>query len=217
MGLLAFALVTALLIQRAYLQGAVLSSTDEALDQEIEELRQLSGGVDPVTGEPFADDLRSMFDTYFERNVPLSGEIVITFIEGRPYKAGPRRPVPTELMDHWAVLPAPERGDEITEFGPLRYAAVPLIDDQGEAGGVFVAAFYMQERRQAVDDTIRITALVLGSIFVLASVVAWIAAGDVLRPVRLVTNAARNITETDLSPLRSRWRRPGTIGRASGS
>lgn len=198
-GLLAFALVAALLIQRAYLQGAVLTSTDEALNQEVEELRQLAGGINPATGEPFAGNLEAIFDTYFERNVPLSGEIVVTFVAGEPYKAGPRRPVPTELLDRWAAVDSPLRDEALTELGPLRYVAVPLLDDEDGPGGVFVAAFYMQERQATVDSTIRITALVLGSIFVLASVVAWIAAGDVLRPVRLVTDAARSISESDLT------------------
>lgn len=197
--MLAFALVAALLIQRAYLQGAVVSTTDEALDQEIEELRQLAGGINPGTGELFAGDLEAIFDTYFERNVPLSGEIVVTFVGGEPYKAGPRRPVPTELLDRWAAVTSPQRDETLTELGPLRWVAVPLLDDQEGAGGVFVAAFYMQERQATVDSTIRITALVLGSIFILASVVAWIAAGDVLRPVRLVTDAARTISESDLT------------------
>ncbi|HEX6945923.1 MAG TPA: HAMP domain-containing sensor histidine kinase [Acidimicrobiia bacterium] len=199
MGLLAFALVTALLIQRAYLGGAVRNNADEALDQEVEELRQIAAGPNPATGEAFGGDVQAIFETFFARYAPLSGEFVVTFVDGRPYKVAPSRPVPTELVDRWATLTQPERDAVNTGNGPLRYVAVPMFDETGEAGGVFVAAFYMQERQQPVDDTIRITALVLGSIFVLASVVAWIAAGDVLRPVRLVTDTARSITQSDLS------------------
>lgn len=199
MGLLAFALVAALLIQRAYLHGEVLTSTDEALDQEVEELRQLAGGINPETGELFAGNLQAIFNTYFERNVPLTGEIVIAFVDGEPYRASPRRLVPADLMDRWATTATPTRDEAATELGPLRYVAVPVKGEDGAPGGVFVAGFFLHERQQAVDDTIRITALVLGSIFVLASVVAWIAAGDVLRPVRLVTDTALTISESDLS------------------
>lgn len=147
----------------------------------------------------FAGDLEAIFDTYFERNVPLSGEIIITFVDGRGYRADPRRPIPQELVDRWSRLTVTDRDVVPTPNGPLRFVAVPLVDETGDAGGVFVAGFYMQERQQVVDDMIRITSVVLGSIFVLASVVAWIAAGDVLRPVRLVSETALNISESDLS------------------
>lgn len=199
MGLLAFALVTALLIQRAYLGAAVRNSVDEAMDQEVEELRQIAATVDPATGEPYAADIRALFDAFYSRYVPLTGEFVVTFIDGVGYKVAPSRPVPMDLAERWAGVTGPERDAATTEFGPIRWVAVPLLEEEGRPGGVFVAAYYMAERSQPVDDAIRITALVLGSIFVLASVVAWIAAGDILRPVRLVTDTARSITESDLS------------------
>lgn len=199
-GLLAFALAAALLIQRSYLLGQVISDADAALDQESEELRSLAGGINPETGEEFAGNVEAIFDVYFDRNVPLAGEIVVTFIDGSPHRAGPRNlPIPAELIDPWAAVQTPMRDQVETESGPLRYVAVPLLDENGAPGGVFVAGFYLAERQAAANSMIRAAAIVLGSIFVLASVVAWIAAGDVLRPVRLVTDAARSISETDLS------------------
>lgn len=198
--LLAVAMVAAVLIQRTYLLGQVVTNTDQALDQEVAELRQLAGGNDPNTGEPFAGNIRAIFDTYFERNVPLAGEVVVTFVGGEPYKSGITGPMfeGTDLMEHWAGLTEPERDQVDTEAGPIRYLALPLVDEDS-TGGVFVAAFFLREQLSDVDGAFRVGALVLGSIFVLASVVAWVAAGDVLRPVRLVTETARNIEETDLS------------------
>jgi two-component system, OmpR family, sensor kinase len=198
--LLAVALAAALFIQRTYLLGQVVADTDAALDQEVEELRQLAGGIDPATGEPFAGDVRAIFDTYFERNVPLESELVLTFVGGSPYKAGPTGAefASEELMVTWAAVESPVRDEADTARGSFRYVAVPLVDGD-EAGGVLVAGFFMKERLATVDASFRVGALVLGSIFVLASVVAWIAAGDVLRPVRLLTDTARNISQSDLT------------------
>lgn len=199
-GLLAFAMVATLLIQRSYLQGQMVANTEEAIDQEVEELRQLAAGIDPATGEAFAGDLPAIFDTYFDRNVPLAGEIVATFVEGEPFQAGPGRvSVSPELIDTWASVQEPLRDVVDTEDGPLRFVAVPLLGENDAPSGVFVAGFYMADREATVDATLRVGGLVLGSIFILASVVAWVAAGDVLRPVRLVTDTARSISESDLT------------------
>lgn len=198
--LLAVALTTALLIQRAYLRQQVVSSTDLALDQEIGELRQLAGGIDPDTGEDFAGDLEAIFDTYFERNVPLAGEAVVTIIDGDAYKLGiiGTEFQGTALMEHWMELKLPERDQVDSELGPVRYLAIPMADGD-QVGGVFVAAFLLQDELDRVDEITRVAGLVLGSIFLLASVVAWIAAGEVLRPLRLLDEMARSIGESDLS------------------
>jgi signal transduction histidine kinase len=198
--LLAVALTTALLIQRAYLRQQVVSSTDLALDQEIGELRQLAGGIDPDTGEDFAGDLEAIFDTYFERNVPLAGEAVVTIIDGDAYKLGiiGTEFQGTALMEHWRELTLPERDQVDSELGPVRYLAIPMADGD-QVGGVFVAAFLLQDELDRVDEITRVAGLVLGSIFLLASVVAWIAAGEVLRPLRLLDEMARSIGESDLS------------------
>jgi len=198
--LLAVALVPALLIQRSFLLDQVVSGADQALDQEVSELRQLAGGVDPETGEPFAGDVAAIFDTYLERNVPLSDEAVVTIVSGVPYKsdlAGASFQG-TDLLERWASLQVPERDQVDTDAGPIRYLAITLASDDA-VGGVFVVAIALEEQLANVDGVIRVGALVLGSILLISTAVAWIAAGEVLRPLRLLSETARSITETDLS------------------
>jgi signal transduction histidine kinase len=198
--LLAVALVPALLIQRSFLLDQVVSGADQALDQEVSELRQLAGGVDPETGEPFAGDVAAIFDTYLERNVPLSDEAVVTIVAGVPYKSDLAGATfqGTDLLGHWASLQAPERDQVDTDSGPIRYLAITLASDNA-VGGVFVVAIALEEQLANVDGVIRVGALVLGSILLISTAVAWIAAGEVLRPLRLLSETARSITETDLS------------------
>jgi len=198
--LLAVAIVPALLIQRSFILDEVVSQADQALDQEVSELRQLAGGVDPETGELFAGDVAGIFDTYLDRNVPLSDESVITIVGGVPYKSDVSGAAfqGTELLEHWSSLQAPERDQVETDLGPVRYLAVPLASGD-DVGGVFVVAIALEQQLAFVDGILRVGGLVLGSILLISSAVAWIAAGEVLRPLRLLSETARSISESDLS------------------
>ena len=198
--LLAVAIVPALLIQRSFMLDEVVTQADQALDQEVSELRQLAGGIDPDTGEPFAGDVTAIFDTYLDRNVPLSDESVITIVGGAPYKSDVSGAAfrGSELMERWSALQAPERAQVDTNRGPVRYLAVPLASGES-VGGVFVAVITLGEQLAVVDGVMRVGGLVLGSILLISSAVAWIAAGEVLRPLRLLSETARSISESDLS------------------
>ena len=198
--LLAVALVAALLLQRALLLRQASVDADLALDQEVSELRQLAGGVDPATGEPFAGDVEAIFDVFLSRNVPLEGEGVVTLIDGLPYKtdvAGAEL-VGTDIAVRWAQITVPTRDEVQTERGALRYLAVPL-ELNGDVLGVFVVSIFMESRLESIDDVVRLGALVYGTIFIVASTLAWVAAGGVLRPLRELRDTAAGISDSDLS------------------
>lgn len=198
--LLAVALVAALLLQRALLLRQASVDADLALDQEVSELRQLAGGVDPATGDPFAGDVEAIFDVFLSRNVPLEGEGVVTIVDGLPYKTDVTGAelVAMGLVEQWVDVTEPTRDELQTERGPLRYLAVPLeLGD--ERLGVFVVVILMESRLESIDDVVRLGALVYGTIFVVASTLAWMAAGGVLRPLRELRDAAAGISDSDLT------------------
>jgi signal transduction histidine kinase len=200
-GLLGIALVAALVLQRSLLLAQVSSEVDEAIDQEVGELRQLASGNNPETGEPFGGDAAAIFDTFLTRNVGIRGEAIVTFVNGSVYNfdipgAGLAR---SELVEEWSLITEPTRKEVQLEGIPtIRYLAVP-VTYQGNQVGTFVTAVDLGDRLDRVNEVIRLGALVYGSIFLLASAVAWVAAGGVLRPLRLLTDTARSITESDLS------------------
>ena len=198
--LLAVALVAALLLQRALLLRQASVDADLALDQEVSELRQLAGGVDPATGEPFAGDVEAIFDVFLSRNVPLEGEGVVTLVDGLPYKTDVTgaQLVGSDVAAQWARVSQPTRDEVQTERGGLRYLAVPLELD-GEVHGVFVVSIFMESRLESIDDVVRLGALVYGTIFIVASTLAWVAAGGVLRPLRELRDTAAGISDSDLS------------------
>lgn len=198
--LLAASLVAALLIQRAFLLDRVVTDADAALDQEVEELDRLAGGTDPSTGEPFAGDIVAIFDVFLRRNVGVDGEGVVTYVGGEPGPAD----IPGSrfrnagLFDPWASTTQPVRDQIDSPQGPVRFVAVPM-SAQGETAGVFVVAVALQERLDRVDAAVRLAALVHGTIFLVASLVAWLAAGQVLRPLLDLRRATESISESDLT------------------
>jgi signal transduction histidine kinase len=122
-------------------------------------------------------------------------------VDGRPYKvtAGPYRfGEDLDLARRWAGLTDTERGEVSTSAGPMRYLAVPLADGS-RTRGVFVVANFLREEREEIDRTTQAGAVVYGSVLAVAVVLAWLIAGRVLRPVRLMAETARKLTEADLS------------------
>lgn len=199
--LLGVSLIAALFLQRTFLLAQAESDAELALDQEVDELEQLVGGVDPATGEPFGGDISAIFDTFLSRNVPLEGEGLLTYVDGSIYKTDVTgaRIAGTTTAETWASIGESERGQfEDPELGEIRYLAVPLVGSEEESG-VFVVSILMKNRFASVDDAIRLGAIVYGSIFLLASALAWVAAGRILRPLTDLTETAMSISETDLS------------------
>lgn len=191
-----------LLVQRSVLQQRLESEITGRLDQERAELEALAAdGRDPATGEPFHGDVEAIFATFLSRNVTESGEAFITYIDGEPHR---RTPFPRgveefpAMYDEWPDLTEGRRGEVDTEYGPLRYLAVTIGSDDGPRG-VFVVANFMEEERQRIDDDIRVQALVVGSVLVVALGIAWFTAGRLLRPLRDVTDTARTLSHSDLS------------------
>ncbi|MBA2337497.1 MAG: HAMP domain-containing histidine kinase [Acidimicrobiia bacterium] len=198
--LLAIALVGTFIVQRSYLIDREHASIDGALDQEVGEFTQLASGIDPATGEPFGTDLAALFDTFLTRNVAHPDEAVVTILDGTPYKADilGASLAAAPIVDEWVNVTEPVRGDTASAPGPIRYLAIPMLFG-GEVRGVFVVAILKADRLEAVDEAVRIGALVAGSIFLLASGVAWFAAGAILKPLRSLRETAQSITDTDLT------------------
>ena len=180
------------------------SRVEESLVQEVQEFRSLAGGVDPRTGQPFGPTLRPLFDLYLQRNVPGDGEELLTFSRGEfyrerdfaesEYRLNSRR----DLVRRWSRLSEPESGDLETPAGPVEYLAVPVSSSAGRRGSFVVANFTGGERDE-IEDTIRTASIVGAVVLLIGSVVAFLAAGRVLAPLRELTDTARSIEESDLT------------------
>ncbi len=185
---------------RQILTTQLAADIDAALAQEVEEVRRLAGGVDPGTGKPFGGDAAAIFDTFFLRSVPGEYEALYAIVDGQPYK---RTVAPISLFDNpavvstWQAATAPVWGRTETGAGPVRWLAVPLGTGERQAG-VFAAAFYEAARRGQIDQAVQVMLAVSAAVILLASFLAWGAAGRAIAPLRALTATARGIGGRDL-------------------
>jgi signal transduction histidine kinase len=202
-GLLAVATLLAVFIAREALERRLDQRIDEALVQESRELRQLAVGNDPETGERFGGNAARIFEVFLERNVPSRNEAFITFVDGelflRSAQVVPfRLDQDPELTARWSALTEGDRGAVATPAGSVEYLAVPLVGRES-VRGVFVAAIFRDRESGEVSDALRVAAGVGLGMLLIGSVLAWLLADRVLRPVKAVTEAARSISGGDLS------------------
>ena len=210
--LLALSTVISLVLVRQILHARLNEEIDQQMIQEIGEFRRLVGGSNPKTGRPFGTDVRAIFDVYFTRNVPDEGEVVLSYVQGRRYKAVRAGEFPYPVDELFGALAGmigsgtTRRGQVATSAGGARYVAVP-VRAGGQARGTFVVANFPRNEQGEVDDAVKVAGTVAAAVFLLALGLAWVAAGRVLAPLRLLRDAARSITESDLRrriPVRGR-------------
>lgn len=180
---------------------------DKALTQEIEELRTFAEqGIDPESGEPFADVGRLLV-VALQRNIPDERQTFLTLIDGE-VGAPPRRlgrvPLENSELIIEQVRSLSRESDDISgsvQVGDfdVRYAAVPIsIADQSEVGA-YVVGYDIGGERAEVNDSSRTFAYVALGALLLVGLVGWVVAGRLLRPIRTLHQTAQRISDTDLA------------------
>jgi two-component system, OmpR family, sensor kinase len=201
--LLIFSTVVGTVVLREVLLARAGERVDDALGQETQEFRRLAvDGRDPRTGEPFGNDVRAIFDVFLSRNVPAEGEAFYGYVGGDLYRRTLARslaPVRLREIDALSRTSTSRRGElELNDGTRFRYVAVP-VETGGRARGVFAVAIDLSGELDEVNDALQIAAGVNIGVLLLASLLAWVIAGRVLAPLRLLRDTARSITESDLT------------------
>lgn len=196
--------VVSLVVIRQILIVLNEEQTRKSLVQEVEEFRRLVKGRNPYTGQPFRNDIATIFDVFLARNVPNHNEALITLLNGRLYKSSPTS-LPasinpdSEMINYWAKLNQPKFIKKETPAGTFLYLAEPIVTTQGR--GVFVVLNTDIYEREEVNLTIAVVGIVeaIMAAIALTSSVAWLATGRILTRLRLLTETARSISESDLT------------------
>jgi two-component system, OmpR family, sensor kinase len=201
--LLLFSTVVSIVVLREVLLARAGERVDDALVQEVEEFRRLAeDGRNPRTGDPFGNDLRAIFDVFLDRNVPAQREAFYTYVDGDlhlpAFGPGLRRQRITEI-DELALARGVRRGEaELGDGERIRYLVAPVQTD-GQSRGVFAVAIDLGAEIDEVNDALRIAAGVSVGVLILASMLAWVVAGRVLAPLRVLRDTTRSIGESDLT------------------
>jgi two-component system, OmpR family, sensor kinase len=209
--LLALWAVASLVLFNNALVQRLDSRVDEELAEEINDFGRLAGDQRPQSGRFTEAGLQRLFDTMLARNIVGDGESVLTFTGGRVYRATAvgqellrSRP---DLGERWEALRRADDGEVSAGELRFRYRARPVAGAAHMAGVIVVMSSVGREHRE-IDDAVRVTGVMKFAVLVVAALLAWLLAQRLLAPVRKLTEAARNATESDLTQ-----RIPTTSGR----
>jgi two-component system OmpR family sensor kinase len=169
------------------------------LQHEVDEFNAL-----PATASGVQGAVRAKLRAATARAVPESEIVLIGLLDGRVYDVSGGAPaaalaLSTADLTRLASTRAPTRGTVRIAGNSALYIALPVTAAGDRQQGTFVAAVMTGPERAAVWRVTRLQLEVGAGALLLASLLAWLAAGRVLRPIRATTELARSITDTDLS------------------
>lgn len=177
-------------------------TTDE-VNQELAEFRRLQGGVDPVTGEPFTD-ARSLLELYLRRNVPPSGEMLVTYVDGNLFEWTRHQNATRLLADvsyQNTVRPMMRSGGSgrlnVPGVGEVWVSVIP-VSNAASRGGLAVISFVQQQRDELYGTMRTYVVVALLSLGMIVAIAA-LQAGRLLSPLRMLQVTAAEISATDLS------------------
>ena len=204
-GLTALALtvsgVTAFAIERARIDRTIT----EGLALRTTAFIELAAEPDPTTGEPYASSDALMREAMI-RVVATPTESAVAH-DGTIPRFVPSNPNRLRLEDDPAFLEeAAAHADEVvrvrstaTDVTDYRYTAVPVVEPDGTTVGVFTIATDRGAHMENLRETFRVYALVAAVALAMIGVVAWTTVGRMLRPIGVLQEKARRISEHDLS------------------
>jgi two-component system OmpR family sensor kinase len=174
---------------------------EEAIRQEFQEITNfLADGLDPQTSKPFTS-LGSAYDTYFRRNVPNREEAFIAFVNGQLHESVLHRyPLPARPLAEPALSEPADRlngriGRFDTDLGTAYYGVHPV--SLGETTGTFVVTILPAAEHTEIRALQTYGVGVVVIVVLIASVFAWYVTGQLLIPVRQLTQTARMISRAD--------------------
>ncbi|MEM9037493.1 MAG: HAMP domain-containing sensor histidine kinase [Actinomycetota bacterium] len=198
-GLLALAAIGSVVLLRQVLLARLAEDVDLQLRQEADEFSALvaQSGFEEAGAEV---DVADVIRTFLSRNVPESDEVLVGLVDGGVLARTPEPPLRIEedldLVDGWWSELAPTFRTDPSAAGDVRSLVVPVLSDDDRVA-TFVVANFVQFDRDDVDEIVTAAAQVLAVAVVIAAVLAWIVAGRVLRPLRVLADTASSIDEGD--------------------
>lgn len=187
------------------------AATDERLDNSLSRavaaLRTVQAKGDPTTDRPY-ETVNAVLLEGVRNRIPGKNEGVIALQNGRAvWWAEPEtRAIHLEtdpaLLAVLGRVPvdAPAIAQTVTTpVTQYRLIAVPVTLADDPLSGTFVVAFDRSAEMSTLRSTFVSYAAVGLAALVLIAVVAWFVVGRLLRPIRLLRDTTRRITESDLS------------------
>lgn len=192
LGLMTLVLATVVVVVWRFLLVDVDDRVNRALEQETTEFSAYA--------ETHAGDARAVAEAHLRLQYPDEHEIHLAVLPASSvlvqrsevtYALENDRPVLgmiTSSSATWGVVSTPA--------GPFRWAKVHAA---APAEMWFVTGYFEDGVQAPVHSTVRVLVLVSLAGLLIAALIAWLVAGVILAPVRMVRQAAAEITEDDLT------------------
>jgi signal transduction histidine kinase len=208
--------VIAIPVIRYRLIGEVTARVKADLREDLEEFEEelienlleskLKPELETTETEKANLNIYRAFDQFISTNKAEDDNYFIAIVDGLFYKTNaPFLPEVVEpnsaLMQHWQEIAKEEEGEikvDDPKVGSIIYQAEPIKTTE-EVIGVFVVAHLSAGERQEVLSSFHIVIQVLVLMILLASLLAWLAAGKVLAPLKNLSATVKCISESDLS------------------
>jgi signal transduction histidine kinase len=165
-------------------------------------------GFDPATGRPFTEPDR-LLRVFLQRQYADLDEELIGLVGaagGDPAQLIQQRDIPVALPLHKdadarrRIFASPDStGTLHRPGGDIRWAKVTVARPGGEPEAAFVVAFHPGREQARADEVFRVLLAISGVALLLTTGIAWVVAGRILKPVRLVRATAAQLTEQDLT------------------
>lgn len=191
---------------RGVLLGTVANGANHDVNQEISEFYTFAGeGVDPNTGRPFVTTAR-LFEVHLSRQRAGDMELILGRLpaEGAAYEQRGARVPPLAEYDPLAdgellaSVAANRSGIHDSAVGPIRWGKADVEVD-GRVEGTLIVLHFTGLEKQGVNDTIRVLVLVALGALLVSAVLAFLAAGRILHPLRLLQRTAQEVSGRDLT------------------
>lgn len=201
--------LVAILMMRQILSHRMEQQAEQSVLRKIEVFRSVAEEQTSVAQAPLNDDLTAALDMYFNRYLKYvyrnsEGSIAaIALIDGKVAYHTPHAPLdlltkqPDLVRDRSQL--AQSRHGEVTIAGEKWFYGVEPIQIRGEVRGLLVVLYDIAITTRQVNSSVSIVFQVALLVFIVATAIAWRTAGQVLAPLRLLTQTARSITESDMT------------------
>lgn len=166
------------------------TQSEASLVREIERFNQFQ--------QQTAGNTAAIFAQFLANYAPTPNEYIITLLNDNIYKTSPQLPPQLQnlpkLIRESSGFSQPQTGRLYTSTQRIIYVVQPVSSDATIIAIRDATADY-QAGTNAIFLVIQVMLVVLSLFFILA----WISAGRVLSPLRLLTKTAQSITESDMT------------------
>ncbi|MBR8641223.1 HAMP domain-containing protein [Streptomyces tuirus] len=206
---MAVALVEVTTTTRSLLMRDMDNRINRLLTQEAGEFAGFEErGKDPETGRPFADAER-LLTVFLQQQNPDADEELIGLVRRtdgdlaqirQQGDIGSGLPLYRDADAKRRIFDSPDStGTLHRPQGEIRWAKVTVARAGAQPDAAFVVAIHPEHERERVNTVFRTLLVISGVALLLTTGIAWVVAGRILKPVRVVRTAAAEITEQDLT------------------